>query len=242
MSRRVNGRTAKACLHTLVILAVLAPSAARAHKDDYLTDTFVFVTLDRNEFELEYFLDGRFSPRGLGHRLGIEYGVSDHLMGDVALSWVQDSGGPTVFHEGFLELRYRFGEENRHLLDPAVSLEYHVERDPADGETRRLLEPRLVLSKDIGDYNITLNLTYAIDVETADRSAPEVALGLRSPAFGPLRAGLELRREPAIENVFSVIPQAWVRFSNDAYVKLGLGKNLAAGHETFVRVAVEVEF
>jgi hypothetical protein len=92
-------------LHTLVLLALLVPSAANAHKDDYLTDTFVFMTLDRNELELEYFLDGHFSPRALGHRVGVEYGVSDHLMGDVALSWMQVSGGPTVFHEGFLELR-----------------------------------------------------------------------------------------------------------------------------------------
>jgi len=96
-------------LHTLALLAFLLPSVAKAHKDDYLTDTFVFVTLDRNELEIEYFLDGFFSPRALGHRLGVEHGLSDHLMGDVAMSWIQYSGGPAVFHEGFLELRYRFG-------------------------------------------------------------------------------------------------------------------------------------
>lgn len=229
-------------LQTLALLALLSPSAAKAHKDDYLTDTFVFVTLDRNELEIEYFLDGDFSPRALGHRLGAEYGFSDHLMGDVAMSWMQYSGGPAVFHEGFLELRYRFGEENQHLLDPAMSVEFRVERNRAGGETRHLLEPRLVLSKDIGDYNVTLNLAYAIDLVTPGESAPEIAMGFRSPAVGPFRAGLELRRELATENVFSVIPQAWVRFSNDAYVKIGVGKNLAAGKESFVRVAVEIEF
>lgn len=229
-------------LHTLVILFFLLPSAAKAHKDDYLTDTFVFVTLDRNEVEIEYFLDGQFSPRALGHRLGVEYGFSDHLMGDVAMSWMQYSGGPTVFNEGFLELRYRFGEESEHFLDPAMSVEYRVERDRAEGKTRHLLEPRLVFNKDVGDYNFTLNLAYAIDVETPGESAPEVALGFRSPALGPFRAGLELSRELAIENVFSVIPQVWMRFSKDAYVKVGLGKNLAAGRESFVRVAVEMEF
>jgi hypothetical protein len=229
-------------LRTLALLAFLLPSAAKAHKDDYLTDTFVFVTLDRNELEIEYFLDGLFSPSALGHRLGVEYGLSNHLMGDVAMSWMQYSGGPAVFHEGFLELRYRFGEENQHVLDPAMSIEYRVDRNQTDGETRHLLEPRLVLSKDIDDYNVTLNLAYAIDLERPKESAPEIALGLRSPAFGPFRAGLELRRELATENVFSVIPQAWVRFSNDAYIKVGVGKNLAAGKESFVRVAFEMEF
>ncbi|HSB63660.1 MAG TPA: hypothetical protein VLJ18_05810 [Thermoanaerobaculia bacterium] len=218
------------------------PSVAEAHKDDYLTDTFVFVTLDRNELEIEYFLDGQFSPRALGHRLGVEYGFSDHLMGDVAMSWMQNSGGPTAFSGGFVELRYRFGEESQHLLDRAASIEYRVERDPADGETRHLLEPRLVLNKDFGDYNVTLNLAYAIDLEKPGESAPEIALGFRSPAFGPFRAGLELRRELATENVFSVVPQAWVRFSDDAYVKVGFGKNLAASRESFVRVALEMEF
>ena len=213
-----------------------------AHKDDYLADTFVYVTLDGGELELEYFLDGHFDPRALGHHFGAEYGFTNHLMGDVAARWLQNSGGPTFFHEGFVEVRYRFGEENQYIVDPAVSLEYHFEKDPDTAQPHHLLEPRLVLSKDFGGCNLTLNVSYAVDLDTPKASAPEFAVGFRSPAFGPFQAGLELRRELVTENATNLIPQVWMHLSEDAYLKLGVAKNLAGGHESFVRLALEVEF
>ena len=226
-----------------MILAVLVPSAAQAHKDDYLTDTFVFVTLDRNEIELEYFLDGRFSPRALGHRLGVEYGVSDHLMGDVAASWLQYPGGPAVFSEGFLEARYRFGEENQHLLDPAAF--YRVPHREGSGGRRNAPPARASARAQQGlrrlqrhaESRLRDRPPEAERVRPRDRPGPPIA------GFCSLRAGLEVRRELATENVFNVIPQAWLRFSDDAYVKIGVGKNLAGGRESFVRVVLfKMEF
>src|SRR5262249_24346685 len=142
---------------------------------------------------------------------------------------------------GFLELRYRFGEENTHVLDPAASIEYRIERDAADGEARHFLEPRIVLSRDFGDANVTLNLAYVIDLESPKESAPEIALGLRSPALGPWRAGFEVRRE-IVDNVTEVIPQLWTRFSEEATLKVGAGKTLAGAHDAFARIAFELEF
>jgi hypothetical protein len=242
--RRLRPRhpAARGPARALFLLALLgAPGVARAHKDDYLGDTFVFLTLDRRELELEYYLDGISDPRALGHRLGVEYGITDHLMGDVAASWTQLSGGPTTFQEGFVELRYRFGEENAHVVDPAASIEYRVERD-ADGETRRFLQPRIVLSRDFGDTNVTLNVAWAIDLASLKESAPEFDLGIRSPRFGIFRAGLELRRETAVENVTEVIPQLWARFSESATLKAGVGKNFAGERGAYVRIALELEF
>ncbi len=40
----------------------LLPAAVLAHKDDYLGVTFVFVTLDARELELEYWLDAQVDP------------------------------------------------------------------------------------------------------------------------------------------------------------------------------------
>ncbi len=218
----------------------LLPAALRAHKDDYLADTFVFLTLQARELELEYWLDAQDDPRGLLHTAGAEYGFTDHLMGDVSARWLEREGGPLAFQEGFLELRYRFGEEGRHMIDPAASIEYEVRRMP-DGTRRELLEPRVVVSRDFAGWNATLNLFYAIVLDESRRSAFEGAVGLRSPAFGPWSAGLELRREVALESETLVIPQIWFRISPEAYIKVGGGKNLAGEKNAFLRIAFEIE-
>jgi len=219
----------------------LIPASLLAHKDDYLGDTFVFVTLDARELELEYWLDAQDGPRGLLHTLGVEYGVTNHLMADVSVRWLQRSGGPFALSQGFLELRHRFGEEGRHVVDPAVSLEYEVRRD-SDGQRRELLEPRVVLSRDFAGWNVTVNLFYVIVVGARSRSAFEGAAGIRSPAFGPWSAGVEFRREVALENESVVIPQVWYRVTPEAYLKAGGGKNFAGEKNSFFRVAFEIEF
>src|SRR5437773_7045151 len=219
----------------------LLPAALLAHKDDYLGDTFVFVTLEARELELEYWLDAQDEPRGLRHTTGIEYGITNHLMADVSARWLQRAGGPFAFSQGFVELRYRFGEEGRHLIDPAASLEYEVRRDP-EGRRRRLLEPRLVLSHDYPGWNVTTNFFYSIVLDEPGRSSLEAAAGIRSPACGRWSTGLEFRREIALENETLVIPQIWYRISPEAYVKAGAGKNFAGEKGNFVRIAFEVEF
>jgi len=219
----------------------IAPAALFAHKDDYLGDTFVFVTLGVRELELEYWIDARFDPRGGLHTFGAEYGITDHLMADASARWFQRSGGPFTFEQGFLELRYRFGEEGERFLDPAASIEYEVRR-AQDGRTRRLLEPRAVLSRDFREWNVTANFFYARVLDHPKESAFEAAAGIRSPPFGRLSAGIELRRELAVENEARVIPQVWYRFTPEAYLKAGVGKNFAGEKDTFVRVAFEIEF
>ena len=225
------------------LLGLLLPAAPLfAHKDDYIGDTFVFVTLARRELELEYWLDTRFDPRGGLHTLGAEYGLTDHLMVDASGRWFQRSGGPFAFEQGFLEMRYRFGEEGERPVDFAASAEFQVKRSAEEQTTHRLIEPRLILSKDLGGWNFTANLFYSFVLDDRKRSAFEAALGARTPNFGRWNAGVELRRELALENESTVIPQVWYRLSPEAYVKLGAGKNFAGQKESFARVAIEIEF
>ena len=147
-----------------------------------------------------------------------------------------------TFEEGFAEVRYRFGEEGAHLVDPALSLEYSIKLDPEDGRRHRLLEPRIVLNRDVQEWNFTVNLFYAIVLDDSARSALEASAGFRTPSFGSWNAGLEIRQERPVEKATVLIPQTWYRFTRDAYLKLGAGKNLVGDRDTFVRVAFEIEF
>lgn len=232
----------RCCLAALASALWLAPAALVAHKDDYLGNTFVFVTLARRELELEYWVDLRWGPTVGLHTLGAEYGLTDHLMGDVSARWFQSSGGPFAFDEGFLELRYRFGEENEHVVDVAASLEYQVKRSPSEGVTHRIVEPRLVLSRDLAGWNVTVNLFYSYVADRPECSAFEAAAGVRAPNFGRWSAGVELQLERALENATLVIPQLWYRFSEKAYLKAGVGKNFAGEKDSFARLAIEIEF
>ena len=234
-------RVRKVLAGAVGIVLWLLPGALLGHKDDYLGDTFVFVTLEARELELEYWLDAQDGPRGLVHTLGVEYGLASHIRADVSVRWLQQSGGPLAFSSGFLELRHRFGEEGRHVVDPAVSIEYEARRD-SDGHRRQLLEPRVVLSRDFAGWNATVNLFYVIVIGVRSRSAFEGAVGIRSRAFGPWSAGVEFRREVALENESVVIPQVWYRLTPEAYLKAGGGKNFAGEKNAFFRVAFEVEF
>lgn len=233
----MRGRVAVAAIG---LVMWFVPGALHAHKDDYLADTFVFLTLEAHELELEYWLDAQDDPRALLHTFGTEYGISDHLMADVSARWLEREGGPTTFRQGFLELRYRFGEEGRHVIDPAASVEYEIRRAP-DGTRRELLEPRVVLSRDFAGWNATLNLFYAIVLDETRRSAFEATAGVRSPTIGRWSAGVELHREVALDNETLVIPQVWFRISPEAYVKAGGGKNFAREKNAFLRIAFEIE-
>jgi hypothetical protein len=219
---------------------VFSPKAS-AHKDDYLGDTFVFVTLDRGEAEAEYWIDWRSQPRGMLHTVGLEYGVTDQFMLDFSARYAQPSSGADHFETEFAELRYRFGDEGERPVDVAASIEVANERNDA-GSMHRLLEPRLVLSRDFSGWNATVNLVETIVLDESRRSVLEGAAAIRSRNFGAWNFGLELQRERAFENSTVLLPQLWYRVGANTYVKAGAGYNLAGEHNHFIRVAVETEF
>ena len=216
-------------------------TAVSAHKDDYLGDTFVFVTLDRGEAEAEYWIDWRSDPKGLLHTAGLEYGVTDRLMVDFSARFAQPTAGADRFQTEFAEMRYRFGDEGERPVDVAASIEVAHERSDA-GSAHTLLEPRLVLSRDFSGWNATVNLVETLVLDDSRRSALEGAAGIRSPNFGAWNFGLELQRERALENSTLLLPQLWYRVGMDTFVKAGAGYNLAGEHNRFIRVAIETEF
>jgi hypothetical protein len=111
---------------TLALAMLLfIPSVARAHRDDYLDETFVYVTLGRHEFEVETWAEAR---RGTDHRTvgwytgAFEYGVSSHWMVDAAAQALHKGDG-FQFGRLRLESRARFAEEGRWPVDVAASTE-----------------------------------------------------------------------------------------------------------------------
>lgn len=225
----------------VLLFLTLCASSAFAHREDYLDETLVFVTLDRGEIEPEYWFDfGRDdSQHFMRHHLALEYGITEHWMIDGRATGLHERGEGFHFDSARMETRYRFFEEGTLPIDIAVSGEINVERDE-EGQQTFGVEPRLILSKDLGKLNLTLNLAGEIPV---NRHHPSLDLrgGWRYDASKLLRFGSELRYGTE-EHALAVIPQVWFAFPHDVTVKAGYSYEFGAKHERFVCVALEVEF
>ena len=234
----------KGVLATMVIL-LLVPSVAQAHRDDYLDETFVYVTLGRHEVELEGWAEARRGPddRTTGWYTGaFEYGISSHWMADGAAQ-VLDGGEGLQFGRLRLETRARFAEEGRWPVDVAASAEYEHETRASTGvESEDILTPRLVLSRDISrDLNTTLNFDFPVGLSDEPEVTFAYALGVRYPAETAVRLGTELKGDPS-EDTATVFPQVWFALPNELTLKFGTGIGLTSRTDRWVaRAVAEIE-
>jgi len=233
---------------TLFLSAFLLNSElAFAHREDFIDETLVYATLEKGEIEPEYWLDtGYRSQEGSGkkasffrHSLAAEYGITEHWMIDGRLTLEAVRHEKPVLQSGRFETRYRFFEEGEKPVDVAVSAEVNTERDKK-GRQQPALEPRLILSKDFDQLNLTLNLPEEIFVRSG-RPAFIPSFGLRYNATELLRLGTEVRYN-AHSQEGAIIPQIWFAFPHEITLKLGYSFGFDHNEENFGRVAIEAGF
>jgi hypothetical protein len=217
------------------LFLLLCFSRTFAHREDYIDETLVFATLDRGEVESQYWFDAgsEDSNRFTRHHLALEYGITDHWMIDGRASGLDENG----FHLGSsrLETRYRFFDEGTLPIDIAVSGEVNTHRD-AQGHQVFGIEPRLILSKDFGKLNLTVNLAEEIPF-TRGHPSLEIRGGWQYDATELFRFGSELRYDTE-EHSVALIPQIWFILPHEVTFKVGYFYDFGGAHERFVRVAL----
>ena len=229
----------------MLSIGSLVPATARAHRDDYLDETFVYQTLERGEFEGELWAEVREPREGASRSWytgAFEWGITSRWTLDGAAQFVEQ--GSPRFGRLRLETRYRFAEEGKWPLDLATSAEYEQESDVATGAgTERTLTPRLVVSRDLGkEFNATVNLDAPIPLDEPDRTSLAYALGMRYPAETAVRVGFELKGQPTTHQA-TVFPQVWFALSHQATIKVGAGLGLTDETDRLVlRGVFELEF
>ena len=243
----------------LGIFLLVWTAPAFGHRDDYLNETFVFQTIERGEFEPELWIDaGRGRERSGGFRAyaaAFEYGITDHWMVDSFAGWIDPIEGSGFLQRIRAETRVRFGEEGDRPVDVAASFEVEHEREQDVGEevSRKIarlrglwiLTPRLVLSRDLGGWNLTLNLDAAREFPAGgrDRWTSGYALGARYPREAFLRYGVELRQDWGSQPTSLLMPQVWLSLAHEMTVKVGAGARFEGSpHERFLRIVFEREF
>lgn len=222
---------------------------ALAHKADYIDDTLVFETLEAGEAEPEYFLDlGRRTRENHGdtsfqrHTFAFEYGLTDRWMFDARAAFDADAGAALGLEDFHIETRYRFFDEGTLPIDIALSAELFWKGANEGREEVYGVAPRLILSKDLGAANLTLNLTQEIPLHPASSDAEfEVSVGARYPLSQRMWLGSEFKYSPDSREG-AVIPQVAFSLPHDITLKAGYSHELDRTEESFLRGVFEIEF
>lgn len=228
----------------LLISVVLCTREASAHRDDYLNETLVYLTLERSELEAEYWFDHGRQSGGRGdfsrHNTALEWGITDSWMVDGRVTVFSEDGERTNFDSARVESRYRFLDEGVLPVDIAASFEVNSERE-SDGSTTVGIEPRVILSRDFGEkLNLTVNVSEEIPLDSQSHVFL-FAFGSRFNWTKLVRVGSEFQYN-FDKHSGSVIPQLWLAFPRDVTVKIGYSIGVDKEPDDFVRAAMEVEF
>ncbi|MBO0695653.1 MAG: hypothetical protein J2P56_06070 [Verrucomicrobia bacterium] len=240
--QRPVGRVLRFCtLIGICSFLLLCSPNAYAHGEDYIDETLVYDTLERGAVEPGYWFDiGRDdSGHFMRHNVVLEYGITDHWMIDARATGIDEDHDGFHFDSSRLETRYRFFDADTLPVDIAVSGEINSRRDE---ESHQIfgIEPRLILSKDFGKLNVTLNLATEIPF---NRHSPtfEARGGCEYDVTDFFHVGTELRYDTE-EHAVGVIPQIRFTFPHRVTLKAGYSYDFGATHERFLRVAFVAEF
>lgn len=228
---------------TLVVCAI--GLSQKGYTADYIGETEGYSTLNKGEFELEFkFGYGRNRDDNEHFYTGefeMEYGVTEYFMveGEAEFEHTSDEG--TDFDEGSLALRYRFGEKGELPIDIAISGTLNTEND--DGELEYALEPRLILAKDIGKFNVALNLPLDIPLEEGQAEFIP-AMGLGYYATKNFRVGCEVKYNVE-SHEGSLILQIRYKLPlpppEDVKIHLGFARGFDDNHEDAGIIGIEWE-
>ena len=191
-----------------LFMVVALHDAGEAHGRDYLVSQ-PYHTAKRGEFELEFWNDMNFSEADNDatyhskHQLELEYGLLDHLQlayyevytWDRAKDWERDALK--------IEAKLRFAEAGQWPLDLALYTEY---KNP-DGHrdvTSDELENKVIVSKDLGHWNVVGNVVFEKKLNTHSDWEFEYTAGVSRELSPRVRLGLELKETLGDSDEFGV--------------------------------------
>ncbi|MCF7826160.1 MAG: hypothetical protein K9M55_05740 [Candidatus Marinimicrobia bacterium] len=181
-----------------LLLSIMLVTHLNADSRRYVW-TYEYQTLHTGEAELESYTEfsqvDTDSGRQAVTRLQYEYEIGMNNRFDVGIyqTFTQGHDSP-LSYDGFkLRLRFRLGEKGLWFLDPLIYLEY---KDTPTLD-HSALEAKLVLARDMGNLNISLNPVWEFEFDKEDPDVEfEYAAGLSYRVHPLLALGLETKGKP----------------------------------------------
>ncbi len=168
-------------------------------------------TLPANAIELEFWQTGRFEKETGSYyrwqpRFEIEYGVTDRFTSSLYLNLneVKSSGNSYSpkslgISTTSVEFRYRLTNQDEFFIDPAIYFEFGY------GGDKLFYEPKLLLSKQIGNFSTVLNIVSEIErniTANALETKFEISAGVMYDFSKNLSVGLEFRNHRNFEDIY----------------------------------------
>ncbi len=242
----------------LIVVAMLAgDGAAFAHQRDYVLNQQYYTTR-KGEWELELYSDynqpdfDNGGTHNFKQQYEIEYGLTDRLQ--LAYYEVVKWDRPKGWRRDALkvEAKYRFAEAGEWPMDVALYGEYEGPNGRQDRDSDAL-EGKLILSKDLGPWNVVGNLIAARKINEHDLWALEYTAGVSYPVTQRVRLGVELRESlGAPEGEFGIrrkgheiqlMPGLYASLTPHVRVLVGPAFGLTKAADDFqIRSIVEIEF
>ena len=231
-------------MRILIIIIVFAGvpfTEISAHRDDFIDETIVYLTLEQEELELEYWFDygSESAAYFINNNFASEFGITNHWMIDGRITYHSPRVSGFNFQSGRFETRYRFYDEGEKPVDIALSAEVNSEKS-LTGESESGVEGRLILSKDFEEkLNLTLNLAEETLFKSGNTSF-NPSFGLRYDANSLFRFGSEFKYKTG-DKWGAVIPQVWITIEKAITIKLGYSEGFDRNPVNFGRLAFEAE-
>ncbi|MGE5845713.1 MAG: hypothetical protein ACM34O_03235 [Ignavibacteria bacterium] len=197
------------CFFALLLIISLYNNSLADRR--YFGRSYLAYTLPMGAFEFELWNTGRIG-KDFGYfyrfqpRFEFEYGVTDRLSASFYFNFDQTTSENNIYESkpfGFastsLELRYRLTDPDELFLDPALYFEFAYGGDELE------YEPKIILSKRIGDFITAVNLTSEIEkeiIEDETESVFEITGGAMYEVHPNVALGVEFRNHRVYEDIY----------------------------------------
>lgn len=185
----------KNILLTLFVILIISSISLKADQRNYVW-TYQYMIMEPGKAEIEQYTT--FSSANLDEfkrtvsselNFEAEIGMHPHFDFAVYQNFKQTAEG-NLKYDGFkLRTRIKIGEKNQFFMDPLFYLEYKGKSD----FSKHVIEPKLILAKDIGKFNISLNPYCEIEKEDENEWEFKLkyALGVSYKILPLMNIGLE---------------------------------------------------
>lgn len=194
----------------LVLTILLLNNNAFADRK-YFARSYMANTLPQRAMELEIWNTMRIGKTDgyyyrMQPRFEIEYGATDRLTTSLYMNFDQRtasensySSKPLEFTSSSLELRYRLTNPGDLFVDPALYFEFSY------GGAELEYEPKIILSKRIGDVVTAVNFNAEIErkiIDSEHESKFELTAGVAYDLSNNIAVGLEFRNHRNYKAIF----------------------------------------
>ncbi|MBU4376371.1 MAG: hypothetical protein KKD29_02705 [Candidatus Omnitrophica bacterium] len=187
--------------------------------------TYEYQTMPNGHAEIEYYLTEeqknieRAKPNTWKHWVELEYGITDHWDISMYQQFKQSNtaSSNTFEYDGFkIRTRYRLFEKNKLPLDTLLYLEY-IRNDNL--EKHNVLEGKVILAKDMGDFNFAYNFILKQELASGGKTEHEYAAGISYSIIPQFKVGVESKGNYAGRKYYAGPTVSWS--TNKFWVSLG---------------------